>query len=189
MMMKEQQQERLLHAIRMVIRLSRIAQQVCEKAGITLPQYRAISSLAYRKRRAHEIASHTAVSRPAVTALMTGLEKMGLIEREVDEFDKRGVHFIASTKMKKVLAEVERDLVRRFGEVLGDSAKSLAALTGTEAIEEALDRQAEREFGAPDTVLIDKNGSRKQRTAARLRATAAGTRSRASRARARQRAS
>ena len=152
--MSAQQPNRLLGAIRTVIRLSRIAQQVCEQAGITLPQYRAMNKIAHLRRRAHEIATATAVSRPAVTALMAGLENAGLMKRAVVDADKRGFYFVATAKGRKVLAEVERNLVHRFAEILGDSADELRSLSTTGAIEEALDKQNEREFGSPKGLLL-----------------------------------
>ena len=151
--MKSQREDNLLAGIRMVIRLARIAQQVCEQWGLTLPQYRSLYKIAHTRHRAHEIAQVTAVSRPAVTALTAGLQRLKLIESIVDEVDKRGIYFVATAEGKKILAEVERKLVARFAEVLGDSAKALASFTDIAAIEGALDRQVKREFGSPGALL------------------------------------
>jgi DNA-binding MarR family transcriptional regulator len=145
--MKNERADGLLTGIRMVIRLARIAQQVCEQEGLTLPQYRALVKIAHTRHRAHEIAHLTAVSRPAVTALTTGLLRMQLIDSAVDEIDKRGVYFVATRAGKKLLAEVDSKLVERFAQVLGESANTLASFAGTAAIEAALNRQTKREFG------------------------------------------
>jgi DNA-binding MarR family transcriptional regulator len=152
--MKEQRDERLVVAIRTVIRLSRIAQQVCEQMGLTLPQYRALSMSVRIKRRAHEIATYTAVSRPAIAALTAGLERLKLVEREVAESDKRGVYFVASAEGRKAVAEAEREMAIRFADVLGDSVDVLNVLASP-AFEKALDNQAEREFGPATQIYID----------------------------------
>lgn len=46
----------LLDSVRTVIRLSRIAQQVCEEAGLNLAQYRALNSARSTGQRAFELA-------------------------------------------------------------------------------------------------------------------------------------
>jgi DNA-binding MarR family transcriptional regulator len=141
--------EQLLDGIRTVIRLARIAQQTCEQTGLTLPQYRALNALAHQKRRAYDLASHSSISRPAVVALTAGLEKLNLLERAVAEYDGRGVYFTVSRKGQKALADANRLLVQRFAEILGDSKQSLKMLD-TVAIDQALDKQYEREQAAFD---------------------------------------
>ncbi|MBX3196114.1 MAG: MarR family transcriptional regulator [Schumannella sp.] len=132
--------------IRAVIRLSRIAQQVCEEAGLNLAQYRALASAASTGRRAYELAQATAVSRPAVTSLTNGMVKAGLIAREATPDDGRGVVFVVTDLGRRRLHEAERMLVHRFSEVLGDAAPALAALR-TDTLFDALDEQADRDFG------------------------------------------
>ena len=147
--MKQNDDERILESIRTIIRLARIAQQTCEEVGLSLPQYRSLNSAARGKRRAYELARYSAVSRPAMSALTTGLEKQELIERSDAESDGRGVYFCASRKGLAALADVERLLVQRFNEILGTAGESLGALDSP-AIGAALDRQADRDFGPPD---------------------------------------
>ena len=136
----------LVDAIRTVIRLARIAQQACEEVGLTLPQYRALNSAVRGRRRSFELAQYSAVSRPAMSALTTGLERLGHFERRTAEADGRGVYFKLTKQGRATLDAAERLLAERFDEVLGDALPSLRALD-TEAIEAALDRQADRDFG------------------------------------------
>lgn len=136
----------LLDPIRTVIRLARIAQQVCEEAGLNLAQYRALHSAVGSGQRAMALAQATAVSRPAVTSLTNGMIKAGLIAREASPDDGRGVVFIVTPHGREKLEQAERRLVERFGEVLGDAAPALARLE-TDALLAALDAQAERDFG------------------------------------------
>lgn len=138
--------DELLDPIRTVIRLARIAQQVCEEAGLNLAQYRALHSAVHTGQRAFELAQATAVSRPAVTSLANGMVKAGLIEREASPDDGRGVVFVITPLGTERLREAERMLVARFADVLGDAAPALAALE-TAALHTALDEQADRDFG------------------------------------------
>jgi DNA-binding MarR family transcriptional regulator len=138
--------DQLLDPIRTVIRLSRIAQQVCEEAGLNLAQYRALNSAVEVGQRAYELAQATAVSRPAVTSLTGGMVRAGLIERTASPDDGRGVVFVITPLGLQRLRDAERMLVARFAEVLGDAAPALAALE-TGALQAALDEQADRDFG------------------------------------------
>jgi len=138
--------EGLLDAVRVVMRLARIIERCCDEAGLTMPQYRALNHAARGKRRSYELARFSAVSRAAMSALTTGMLKAGLLERNDAEGDGRGVEFGATKHGLDVLASLEDRLVERFAEVLGPAAASLTSLDGA-AIEAALDREVDREFG------------------------------------------
>jgi DNA-binding MarR family transcriptional regulator len=136
----------LLDAVRIVMRLARIIERCCDDVGLTMPQYRALNHAARGKRRSYELARFSAVSRAAMSALTTGMLKAGLLERNDAEGDGRGVEFGATRHGLDVLAALEDRLVARFVEVLGPAAASLKTLD-VEAIEAALDREVDREFG------------------------------------------
>jgi DNA-binding MarR family transcriptional regulator len=136
----------LLDPIRAVIRLSRIAQQVCEEAGLNLAQYRALNSAVSSGQRAYELAQATAVSRPAVSSLTNGMVKAGLIAREASPDDGRGVVFVITDLGLERLRAADRMLVDRFREVLGDAGAALERLD-TAPLHAALDEQADRDFG------------------------------------------
>ena len=139
----------LTDAIRTVIRLARIAQQALDEVGLSLPQYRALNAIVRGPQRAFELARYSAVSRPAMSALTTGLERQGWIEREAAPADGRGVSFVATDEGRRQFARAEDVLRRRFASVLGDATGALQALD-TGALEAALDHQAERDFPTTD---------------------------------------
>lgn len=139
----------LTDAIRTVIRLARIAQQALDEVGLSLPQYRALNAIVRGPQRAFELARYSAVSRPAMSALTTGLERQGWIEREAAPADGRGVSFVATDEGRRQFARAEDVLRRRFASVLGDATGALRALDTT-ALEAALDHQAERDFPTTD---------------------------------------
>lgn len=136
----------LLAAIRTTIRLARIAQQACEEAGLNLAQYRALTSARGAGRRAFELANATAVSRPALTSLMKGMERSGLIAREIVDDDGRGVLFVVTPLGAERLRHAELLLIERFTDTLRDARAALEALN-TAPLDAALDAQADRDFG------------------------------------------
>lgn len=140
------EQSQLLNGIRVVIRLSRIAQQVCEEAGLNLAQYRALNSARHGGRRAFELAQTAAVSRPAITSLTSGMIQSGLIAKQTSESDGRGVVFVVTPLGTERLLAVERLLVDRFTEALGESRSALVGIE-TAALDAALDQLADRDFG------------------------------------------
>lgn len=146
--MDESPDPELLSAVRVIIRMARIAQQACEEGGLTMAQYRALTSAVRGKKRAYELAQYTAVSRPAISALTTGMVKLGLIERSGHASDGRGVFFAVTSDGEETLHKVEHLLVRRFADVLGDADEALKMLD-SEMLDSVLDLQAEKDFGGP----------------------------------------
>ncbi len=135
----------LTDPIRTVIRLARIAQQALDELGLTLPQYRALNAIVRGPQRAFELARYSAVSRPAMSALTTGLERQGWAERRTTTDDGRGVAFVATVDGRAQFERAEELLRRRFAEVLGDATGALLALD-TDVLEAALDHQVEQDF-------------------------------------------
>lgn len=138
--------DHLVAAIRTTIRLARLAQQVCDRAGLTLPQYRGLSMVVADRRRARDIADYTSSSRPAVASLTAGLESMGLIERTMAEDDRRGVYYAATTAGRAAIAEIDAELAVKFTAVLGERTDVLLALADPR-VEAALDAQVALDFG------------------------------------------
>lgn len=116
---------------------------------VASPQYRALK-FARDKRRAYELADYSDVSRPAISALTTGLERAGLLERSHIEADGRAVYFITSKKGKDLFAKAL--LVRRFSEALGTAACAVETLSAADAelISAALDEAAAVTLGSSD---------------------------------------
>jgi DNA-binding MarR family transcriptional regulator len=83
-----------------------------------------------------------------MSALTSGLERQGLVERTTAEADGRGVFFNPTKKGLETFSRAERLLAERFNDVLGDARGTLKALD-TSSIEAALDAQVDRDFGTP----------------------------------------
>lgn len=65
--------------------------------------------------RVSEIATLMGISVPAVTQVLTGLEKDGYICREMDKNDRRAVRVFLTNEGKQLMELAFRNLVERFG--------------------------------------------------------------------------
>ena len=116
--------------IQLLARLARVAEQACQRAGISLPQYRLLLSVAEEPMRAGQVAERVGVSRPTLTSLIDGLERGGLLERQPVPGDRRGIRLAATeaglTALKRAEAEltqrlvqlVDPDMARRVGDIV-----------------------------------------------------------------------
>jgi DNA-binding MarR family transcriptional regulator len=102
-------------AVRTLARLTRLIERACGDTGLTLPQYRLLLLASRAPHRAGELASRAAVTRPALTELVDGLERQGYLRRGSVEGDKRGVRLELTEAGATVLAETDRSLVDRLG--------------------------------------------------------------------------
>lgn len=128
---------------RNLARLSRIVEKACQDSGLSLPQYRLLVFVARRPQRAGELATRSAVSRPALTDLVDGLERLGFIRRAPVEGDRRGISLELTSKGSKAVAETERALAGRLQTVLDtDLVERLAELGPV--LDRDLDAQVKR---------------------------------------------
>ncbi len=124
-------------AIRLLARLSRIAETAFQQTGISLPQYRLLIELERRPRRAGEVAAELGVTRPTITALVDGLERDGLLRRVRVEHDRRGIQLETTEAGREALGRAEALLARRLARLI-DSARAAAASELVSAVESAL---------------------------------------------------
>jgi DNA-binding MarR family transcriptional regulator len=103
--------------VRLVVSLYREFEQVARRGDLSMTQYRTLLYLMSGARRAGELAAANAVSRPTVSAMISGLREEGWVEEQVDPDDGRVT--------KIVLTKAGRDRVRRFE---ADLAKRMEAL-------------------------------------------------------------
>jgi len=86
---------------------------------ITLPQVRVLRLLATSPERASAIAEKAAVSRPALSGVIDGLEKRGWLRRTEVTGDRRGVALVLTDAGRRALAAAEGPMVERVEEVIG----------------------------------------------------------------------
>ena len=121
---------RLARAVRTVAIVSRVFEQVCRDARVSLPQYRLLLFLRRGPKRAGELAARAAIKRPTLTAIVAGLEKEGRLTRIADEIDGRGVRIEITPEGRNALETVEGQLAEVVHELcdLGDYEFLLGAL-------------------------------------------------------------
>tara|TARA_B110000503_G_C7167401_1_gene422581 strand:+ start:5143 stop:5598 length:456 start_codon:yes stop_codon:yes gene_type:complete len=146
--MKENEKN-LMETVRTLLRITRLLQRVCEKNGFSLQQYRTLTWIDHHEvTRPYTLAEQAAVSRPAVAALISGLEKKKLIKREPVAKDGRGVHLKSTRRTKKAIRDLEWAMVECLQDVFGESTDVIALLGKTENLEQALDDRLQRDIEA-----------------------------------------
>ena len=130
---------RLARAVRTVAIVSRVFEQVCRDAQVSLPQYRLLLFLRHGPKRAGELAARAAIKRPTLTAIVAGLEKEGRLTRIADEVDGRGVRIEITPKGRAALEEAEFQLGQVVHQLceLGDYDPLLGALDDLASIVDA----------------------------------------------------
>lgn len=123
--------------IRLLARLSRVAETSFQATGISLPQYRLLAELDRRPRRPGEIATELGVTRPSVTSLVDTLERNGLLRRVRVEGDRRAIRLETTREGRRALERAETLLAERLAPLL-DRTRVAAAGEIVSAIESAL---------------------------------------------------
>jgi DNA-binding MarR family transcriptional regulator len=121
---------RLARAARSIVCISRVFEQLCREAGVSLAQYRLMLFLRHGPRRAGELAAKVAIKRPTLTALVAGLEKEKRLRRIADEDDGRGVRIELTSAGLEALEDIELRLSMTVDKIcdLGERESILGAL-------------------------------------------------------------
>jgi DNA-binding MarR family transcriptional regulator len=138
---------RLARAVRSIVCIGRVFEQVCRETGVSLPQYRLLVFLRHGPGRAGELAAKVAVKRPTLTALVAGLEKEGRLRRIADETDGRGVRIEITSAGTEALEDVERQLSRVVDHVCSLGERD-ALLHGFDEIAAILDDEFDRRIAS-----------------------------------------
>jgi DNA-binding MarR family transcriptional regulator len=131
---------RFAPGIRLLARLARVAEQVCQSTGISLPQYRLLVSVSGHPQRASELAARVGVSRPTLTSLVDGLEAVGLLRRAPVPTDRRGIQLLPTAEGVAAVARAEDALTHRMLQLVPPESAALVADV-VEALGAALDRE------------------------------------------------
>ena len=129
--------------IRLLARLARVADQACLSTGISLSQYRLLTSIADGPQRASVLAAVVDVSRPTLTSLVDGLEDAKLIRRIPVPADRRGTQLELTGAGKHAILIAERALTERMVQLIGADVSGIVGfLKGVVSdLGEALDRE------------------------------------------------
>ncbi len=113
--------------IRLLARLSRVAETAFQETGISLPQYRLLVELAQSPLRPGQLAAELGVTRPTVTSLVDGLERSGLLRRVAVDGDRRGVRLETTDAGRRALGRAEAALGGRLARLVDDRSAATAA--------------------------------------------------------------
>ncbi len=135
--------EDLTAGIRVLARLTRVAEQTCQRAGVSLPQYRLLVTASGGAQRASELAAAVGVSRPTLTSLVDGLEHAGLVRRVPVPTDRRGIQLELTDEGRKATLRAEEALsTRLLGLIDGSVNEVMPLVRGVVSdIGAALDRE------------------------------------------------
>lgn len=134
---------KLARGVRGIAFLSRLFEQTCQGAGLSLPQYRLLLYVRRGPQRAAELAARAAVKRPTLTALVDGLQQQGLLRRIPVEGDRRGVRLDLTAKGVQALDEAEGALTRQLASIAGEAEEAAGILDGLDALAAVLERELE----------------------------------------------
>ena len=146
---------RMAAVVRSLARLGRIVEQTGQHAGVSLAQYRLLLFVAREPQRAGELATRAAVSKPTLTNLVNTLERDGLIRRERLADDRRGIRLEVTEEGSRALAEAERILIGRIGQLLDDVEDTERILAAFADLDAALDREVARFLEATEEPRAD----------------------------------
>lgn len=136
----------------MVARLARVVESACQEAGLSLPQYRALLFVAEQPQRARDLASKIAVSRPAITDLVDGLERQGCLRRIPVEGDRRGIGLELTDEGAAAMSRAETSIAERLAPLVSDESllRDLASLEPV--LDAALERALREAAGESEAV-------------------------------------
>lgn len=123
----------LLSALDATLWLARVIERT--PAPLTTAQFRMMRRAAAGGERAARLAERLAVRKPTLTAIADGLVAAGMLIREADSTDRRGVRLQLTEEGRTALAETEEIYATRFAELLEDAPDRttlLEELTGLE---------------------------------------------------------
>lgn len=146
---------RMAATVRSLARLGRIVEQTGQHAGVSLAQYRLLLFVAREPQRAGELATRAAVSKPTLTNLVNTLEREGLITKARLADDRRGIRLEVTEAGAAALAEAERILIGRIGQLLDDVEDVERILSAFADLDAALDREVARFLEATEDERAD----------------------------------
>jgi len=115
----------LLEVVPQLIRFIRSEVRGAAPDVLTVPQFRILANINRGLRTVSEIAEHHGVSQPAMTKMVNGLEKRGLIRRRTSDVDVRRTILSLTPKGKNLYQKTRQKAQRRL-------AKRLTVLTPSE---------------------------------------------------------
>lgn len=115
---------------RAMARLSRLLEVASSSAGLSLAQYRVLVLVAERPQRASALAARADVQRATLSAIVGGLERVGLLRRRPVAGDGRGVQLQLTVAGRRALAQTEAALAAQLADAASIGSVDLEMLAG-----------------------------------------------------------
>lgn len=127
-------------AVRVLARLARGVEVACQKANLSLAQYRLLGFIAKSPQRASELASRALVSKPTLTSLIDGLAERGLVRREQVAGDRRGIRLDVTAEGAAALGLADNLLCDRLSDLTAEDPGA-HLVKGLVVLGQTLDRE------------------------------------------------
>ena len=145
-------------AVRVLARLARGVEVACQKANLSLAQYRLLGFIAKSPQRASELASRASVSRPTLTSLIDGLADRGLVRREQVEGDRRGINLEVTPEGAAALGLADDLLCDRLSDLTAEDPGA-HLVKGLVVLGQTLDREWQAHLAAATTATATESKS------------------------------
>jgi DNA-binding MarR family transcriptional regulator len=136
----------VVEAVRVLARLARVVEKACSDGGLSLTQYRLLLLVSRQSQRASELASRAAVTRPAITDAVDGLERAGFLKRVPIEGDRRAMSLELTRAGSAALERAEASLTSRLEKL----EIPRGVLDGLASLGHTLDRELEKRLQASE---------------------------------------
>lgn len=125
---------------RIIVLLFRVLEQAAKQTELTIPQFRFMLTLRRGPRRVSDLASLSGIGRPTASALVSDMERKGLIYRTPDGVDGRAVELRLTDEGLRRYAALDERLAETFDALLPDDLRD-PVLDSLAALAEELDRR------------------------------------------------
>ena len=143
-------------AVRVLARLARGVEVACQKANLSLAQYRLLGFIAKSPQRASELASRASVSKPTLTSLIDGLAERGLVRREQVEGDRRGIRLDVTPEGADALGLADDLLCDRLTDLTAEDPQA-HLVKGLVVLGKTLEREWQAHLAAATTTTTATN--------------------------------
>lgn len=138
----------VIAAVRTLTRVGRLLERT--DSGLSLPQFRLLSLLAYGDERSTALAQRLAVSKPTISSAVDALVERGHLRRRSDLGDRRVTWLQITDSGQAALDHAERAYLERLRPVLGRLSDPSGFVAAVDELSQAMDadraaRHAQRE--------------------------------------------
>jgi DNA-binding MarR family transcriptional regulator len=145
---EDDEHQRSVRAVRALARVSRVVERA--SADLSLAHYRVLSAVASGDQRASRLAERLALGKPTISAAVDALCRRGLLLRAEVAEDQRAVALSLTEQGRRLLDEVETEMIARIGELCAQTPDGARVLESLDWLGDALEAQRRAGRGRQD---------------------------------------